>query len=94
MLTLYKFLKVWKPSQNSKCQKGDKNQVHLLGDRVQNLVTWVTCLVFVHPAFALTSVGFDSSLFGQCYNLLLWQLEPEMQLILWYCCKVLFLCVC
>jgi len=44
--------------------------VNVLSVRVQNLVAWVTCPVFVHPAFALTSVGVDSSLVRQCYNLL------------------------
>jgi hypothetical protein len=96
---IYKLLKIWKRSQNTKCQKGDKKQVQcckpqLFGARVQSLIAWLTyCLVFVHSTFTLTSVGLVSSLVGQCYNLLL-HLEPEVQLILWYCCKVLFLCVC
>jgi hypothetical protein len=34
----------------------------LLSVRVQNLVAWVTCPVFVHSAFALTSMGVDLSL--------------------------------
>jgi hypothetical protein len=60
---------------SEKCQKGDKKHVQclepqLLSVIVQSLVAWVTCPVFVHPAFALTSLGVDSSLVGQCGNLL------------------------
>jgi hypothetical protein len=41
----------------------------------------------------VTSLDLDSSLEGQCYKLL-HRLQPEVQLIVGYCSKVLFLCVC